>query len=110
MAIICGLWGIGLFITDSGPSTLFWVWRGDLLSSRLISVMLLTIAVGAAYSFRLADVAQLMLMTIVVYGLGLAFASLWNGLAGKPIPLVYLSVFGILAVISALLLRANKTA
>ena len=41
---------IRTWVTDSGPVPFVWVWPGDLLTSRLIGVMLLTIAVGAATS------------------------------------------------------------
>jgi surface polysaccharide O-acyltransferase-like enzyme len=47
VAAVCALWGLALFVTDDGPSALIWVWPGDLLTSRLIAVMLLTIALGA---------------------------------------------------------------
>ncbi|MEM7030560.1 MAG: hypothetical protein AAF629_13400 [Chloroflexota bacterium] len=108
IAVICAFWGVALFVTDSGPWTWVWVWRGDLLSSRLIGVMLLTIAVGSITGFRRVDVARLMLIMIVTYGIGLALASLWNGLAGKPIPVSYASVFGGMAVISAILLSIDR--
>lgn len=45
-AALTGLWGLALFVTDSGPIAAIWVWSGDLLSSRLIGVMLLAIATG----------------------------------------------------------------
>ena len=109
VAFICGLWGTALFVTDHGPSPFIWVWVGDLLSSRLIGVMLIAIAVGAITSLRHADVARLMLITLLTYGIGLALASLWNIVAGKPIPLSYLSVFGSMALVSALLLKKEKT-
>jgi len=107
VAVICGLWGLALFATDQGPSTLIWVWRGDLLSSRLIATMLFTITAGAITSYRRADVARLMLITILIYGIGLTVASLWNLTVGKPIPLFYLGVFGSIALISAILLKRN---
>ncbi|MCP4139714.1 MAG: hypothetical protein GY755_05390 [Chloroflexi bacterium] len=108
VALICTLWGTALFLTDNGPSRFIWVWVGDLLSSRLIGVMLLAIAVGAITSFRYADVANLMMITLSTYGIGLALASLWNMVAGKPVPVSYLSVFGGMALISVLLLSKNK--
>ena len=42
-AAVTALWGLALFVTGNGPSGLIWVWPGDLLTSRLIAVMLLTI-------------------------------------------------------------------
>lgn len=94
VALVTGLWGLALFLTDKGPSPLIWVWPGDPLSSELIGVMLLTIAGGALYSRRTADTARVMLAMIVTYSLGLAAASAWNSLAGKPIKLSYLVAFG----------------
>jgi hypothetical protein len=60
------------------------VWPGDILTSRLIAVMLLTIAVGAVYALRYADVSRVMLGVIAVYGFGVMLANLWNILAAKP--------------------------
>jgi hypothetical protein len=99
-AILTGLWGLALFITDSGPVSVIWVWSGDLLSSRLIGVMLLAIATGLFYSFRFRDVAQVMLTTLITYSVGLTVASLWNLLFGKPFPVSYFAVFGIVALVS----------
>lgn len=104
VALITALWGTALFFTDSGPIPLIWVWPGDLLSSRLIGVMLLSIAVGTGYGLRHQDSARLMLATVTIYGIGLSIASLWNLLVGKPVPLSYLIVFGLIALISAVFL------
>lgn len=104
VALLTGIWGLALFITDVGPSDLIWAWPGDLLSSRLIGVMLLTIAVGSVYSLRHADLSRLMLATTLTYALGLAVASLWNVASGKPIKLSYFVVFGLIFLGSAALL------
>src|SRR5437588_2672919 len=47
VAIVLGLWGLALFVTDAGLSSLMWVWPGDPLTSQLIGVMLLALAAGA---------------------------------------------------------------
>ncbi len=104
VALITALWGLALLVTDSGPSALIWVWPGDLLTSRLIGVMLLTIAAGAIYSRPALGTTRPMSLMIIVYGIGLAAASLWNATAGKPVKLSYVLVFGIMAVVSAVLL------
>lgn len=110
VAIITALWGLALLITDSGPSALIWVWPGDLLTSRLIGVMLLTIAAGAIYSLPAIGTSLPMLAMILVYGLGLSLASLWNALSGKPVKMSYVVVFGIIFLISSLfLLRERST-
>jgi hypothetical protein len=108
VAAVCVLWGLALFVTDDGPSGLIWVWPGDLLTSRLIAVMLLTIAVGAVYARRYADIARVMLGIIAVYGFGVMLANLWNILANLPVNLFYVSVFGIMFVTSATLLLAER--
>jgi hypothetical protein len=108
LAILTGLWGIALFITDTGFSNLIWVWPGDLLTSRLIAVMLLTIAVGAIYSLRYADAAQVLLTCALVYGFGIMMATLWNGLTGQPIKYAYVVVFGAISIICSLLLRQGQ--
>lgn len=100
VAIVTALWGLALLITDNGPSPLVWVWPGDLLTSRLIGVMLLTIAAGSLYSLNALGLARPMLAMNAVYGLGLSIASLWNLLAGKPIKPSYALVFGIVFLVS----------
>lgn len=100
IAVLVGVWGLALFITDRGPSDLIWVWPGDLLSSRLIGVMLLTIASGSLYSLRFADSAKHMLSMTMMYSLGLSVASFWNVLAGKPVKFAYLVVFGVIFLVS----------
>jgi len=99
LGLVCAasaLWGAALLITDAGPSPLIWAWKGDLLSTRLIGVMLVAIAAGALYSLRSAEAARAMLAMLVSYSLGLALASLWNALGNKPVPLLYLAVFGLI--------------
>lgn len=103
VAILTGVWAVALFAADRGPSPLIWVWPGDLLSSRLIAVMLLTVAVGGLWSLRDADTARVMLAVTLTYGLGVSAATLWNYLAGRPIPLLYLLVFGVIFLGSTLL-------
>jgi hypothetical protein len=107
-AVLIGFWGLALIITNSGPIAVIWVWSYDLLSSRLIGVMLLAIATGLLYSFRFRDVAQVMLVTLVTYGVGLAAASLWNVIIGKSFPTSYFVVFSGVSLISLLLLIVNR--
>ncbi len=104
VAIITGLWGLALITTDNGPSALIWVWPGDLLTSRLIGVMLLTIAAGALYSRPAKGTTRPMLAMILTYGLGLSLAGLSLVLIGKPIKVSYVLVFGLIFLVSALLL------
>lgn len=107
-AAITGLWGLALFVTDQGPLPWIWVWPGDLLSSRLISVMLLAIAAGALYSRRFSDPARLMLAMLAVYSLGLALSSLWNAFLGLPVRPAYLVVFGLIGLGSIALLAMER--
>jgi hypothetical protein len=108
VAAVTALWGLALFVTDSGPSSIIWVWPGDLLTSRLIAVMLLTIAVGAAYALRYVDASKVMLGVIAVYGFGVTLANLWNILANKPVIPSYVAAFGIMFLVSATLLTAER--
>jgi hypothetical protein len=108
VAAVTALWGLALFITDNGPSSLIWAWPGDLLTSRLIAVMLLTIAVGAMYALRYADVSWVMLGVIAVYGFGVTLANLWNILVSKPVNPSYVAAFGIMFLVSATLLIAER--
>lgn len=104
-AVVMVLWGLALFITDNGPVNLIWVWPGDLLTSRLIAVMLLTIATAAFYSLRDGDTARITLVVLLVYGFGAALANLWSVTAGKPVQPLYVVVFGGIGIISLVLLR-----
>ncbi len=107
VAILTALWGIALFITDSGPINLVWVWPGDLLTSRLIAVMLLTITTAALYSLSNQDTAKVTLVTIIVYGFGAALANVWSVTAGKPVQPLYVVVFGLMGLISLILFRQS---
>jgi hypothetical protein len=108
VAVITALWSLALFITDNGASDLIWAWPGDLLTSRLIAVMLLTIAVGAVYALRSADVSRVMLGVIAVYGFGVTLANLWNILVNKPVNPSYTAAFGIMFLVSTTLLIAER--
>jgi hypothetical protein len=108
VAVIVGLWGVALFLTDQGPSGEIWAWPGDGLTNRLIAAMLMTIAVSALLNCPYADVAQIMLGVTWLYGMGLGLASAWNRLAGKPIKLSYLVVFGAIGLGSAVLLLLDR--
>ena len=104
VALCMGLWGLAIFVTHQGPSPLIWLWPQDLLASRLIGVMLLTLAAAALSSLRYATQARTTLATMVVYGVGGVAATLWNTLAGKPVPVAYVGALGLLALGALLLL------
>ncbi len=109
IAGVAGLWGLALFVTDSGPSPLIWAWPGDPLSSRLIGVMLLALAAGALVALRETATARMVLWLGVTYGSGLALASLWNVLGGRPVKVSYVVVFGLIALGSSVLLWTNRS-
>jgi hypothetical protein len=96
---------LALFLTDSGPSALIWVWPGDLLTSRLIAVMLWTVAGAAVYSIRSQDALPVTLAVLVVYGISVIVANLWNMAALKPL---YIFFFAVLAIGSGILLLQTK--
>jgi hypothetical protein len=108
VAVTTYAWGIALFVTDRGPSELVWAWPGDLLSSRLIGVMLLAIGAGCTYALPRADTARLMEITTLVYAVGLAAASLWGAVLGQPVRPAYAVVFAVLAVLCAVLLLVDR--
>ncbi|MBX3059821.1 MAG: hypothetical protein KF770_25495 [Anaerolineae bacterium] len=100
-AVLTSMWGLALFLTDAGPSDLVWVWPGDLLTSRLIAVMLWTLTAAAVYSLRSADAMRVTLAVIMTYGIGVVAANLWNPAALKPL---YTLSFALLAVGSLIFL------
>jgi hypothetical protein len=53
-------------------------------------------------------VAWLMLGGIVVYGSGVMLANLWNILTNLPVSLFYVGAFGIVFVVSAIILIAER--
>ena len=107
VATITALWGLALLVTDSGPLRFIWAWSGDLLTSRLIAVMLLTITFGALYAFRYAATARMMLGMIGVYSLGLTVAAVWNSLYDLPIQPLYTAVFGIILIVTSIMLKCD---
>ncbi|MCL4264356.1 MAG: hypothetical protein KJ069_14125 [Anaerolineae bacterium] len=100
-AVLTALWGVALFLTDAGPSTLVWVWPGDLLTSRLIAVMLWTLAAAAGYSLRSTDALRVTLAVMITYGIGVVAANVWNPAAIKPL---YVLFFALLAVGSTVII------
>jgi hypothetical protein len=108
VVVMTGLWSMALFATDKGPLAAIWVWPSDLLSSRLIAAMLLTITLAGIYSLPYRDTLRIMTGVTLIYGLGLSLASAWNALAGKPIKPAYLVVFGLIAIGSAIVLWADR--
>lgn len=105
-AVITAMWGLALFMTDNGPSAFIWVWPGDLLTSRLIAVMLWTLAAAAVYSLRSREAMRVALATLVAYGVGVVAANVWKWTAVKP---VYVIFFAILAVGSLIILVQTRS-
>ncbi len=104
IATIAGLWGVALFVLPNGPWPQIWVWAQDPLTSRLIATMLLTLSAGAIFATSSRESAKLTLWMLVTYGIGVAAAGLMNQVAGKPVPVTYVTTFGIMALISLVLL------
>jgi len=102
------VWAALLFATDKGFSDAIWIWPGDLLTTRLIATMLLTLSVGALLARSDADLAGLMLGAITLYGLTAVAAILVHGAMGRPFKIVYCVVFGIAAIGSIGLLIARR--
>ena len=96
VAAVTFAWSVALFVTDNGPIAAVWAWPGDALTSRLISAMLLTIAVAAVMGRNSRDLAGLTSRITLLYGVGLAAASLWLVTAGRPVNLAYVAAFGVL--------------
>lgn len=98
VAVVTLLWSAALFVTDSGPIAAVWAWPGDALSSRLIAAMLITITAAALLSRTSRDLAILTSRITLLYGVGLAVASLWQLVANRPVNVAYVLAFGALAV------------
>jgi hypothetical protein len=97
LVIVTALWGLALFITDDGFSDDIWAWPGDLLTSELIGVMLLTLAAGAAWSLHSREAALIILATAATYGVGVAAANVWSSFQDKPVRESYVFAFALIA-------------
>ena len=71
-------------------------------------IVLGPVTIQASEFAKFAAVA--MLAMILVYGLGLSLASMWNALAGKPVKISYALIFGIIFLVSAVLLIRDRSA
>jgi hypothetical protein len=110
VAVVMAPWAVALLATDKGVSDAIWIWPGDLLTTRLIAVMLLTIAVGAWMARRSADLSRVMLGAIAIYGTTAVAANLVNALAARPFKTAYVVVFAAMALGSIALLVATPGA
>lgn len=108
VASITFVWGAALIITANGPIGLIWVWPSDLLSSRLIGVMLLTLTVGSFYAQRYADTARMMLVMILVYSLGITLAGMWNLWLAMPIQPLYIAIFSSILIVTTVLWTSDR--
>lgn len=104
-AILTAVWGTALFVTDGGPSSFIWVWPGDLLTSRLIAVMLWTLAAAAGYSLRSTEAMPVVLAAMATYGVGVVAANAWHIPAIKPF---YVLFFAVLALGSLAILYQTR--
>jgi hypothetical protein len=104
VAAVMLAWGLALFVTDDGGAKDVWVWPGDALASRLIGVMLLTIAATAVYALVRPATTSMALGVIGTYGIAGAVANVWQGFLDKPVKEGYVVVLGAIGVISLVLL------
>ncbi len=110
VATVTAPWGLALFATDKGFADAIWVWPGDALTTRLIAVMLLAIAVGAWLARGSADLSRVMLGALSVYGVTAVVANLVNAFAARPYKIVYVVVFAGVALGSIVLLLVSGRA
>jgi hypothetical protein len=110
VAIVMAPWSMALLAIDKGFADAIWVWPGDALTTRLIGVMLLTIAVGAWIARGSADLSRVMLGALAVYGITAVTANLVNAFAARPYKIVYVVVFAALALGSIGLLLTTARA
>jgi hypothetical protein len=108
IAVVTGLWGLALFVTDLGPIAALWVWPGDLLSSRLIGVMLLTIAVACGLGRSRSDTAAMALTVTITYAIGVIAAGLASVLFARPVPVAYVLAFAVFGIGSAVVGRIRR--
>ncbi len=99
---VLAVFATALFVVPAAPWPSLFAWAGDPLSSRLLAVMPATLAatfLAAARDRRLVGDAGLLAL---VYGLGVAAAVAVNAFAGKPVPLAYVGLFALAALVGGL--------
>ncbi|EHK57407.1 hypothetical protein [Allomesorhizobium alhagi] len=106
--LVLAVWGAALFLVPTAPYPQLFNWPQDELSSRLIAAMLVTVAVAFFLSRRDAGLARLALLFAGVYGIGVVAAGLMNAVGGKPMPLLYVTGFGVIGLVSLGLLAGMK--
>jgi hypothetical protein len=84
-----------LFVVPTTPMPMFFPWAGDPLTSRLISVMPATLAVACLLAARDRSLVVDAGIFASVYGIGVTIALVMQVLAGKPLLVAYLVVFGL---------------
>ena len=109
VALVSGLWGLALFIWPDGPYSLIWIWRWDGLTSRLIAVMLLTLATGALLGLRDIESAAMAAWLFLVYGIGVVLACFLATIVGRSAPPAYEGAFSVLALLAAFLLLTMQS-
>ena len=107
VAALMVVWGLALFITDDGGQKDIWVWPGDALASKLIGVMLLTIAASCIYALLRPGATFMALVLTAVYGIAGALANYWQTFLDKPTKDGYIVVLGIIGLVSLALLAAR---
>jgi hypothetical protein len=107
--VALAVWGAALFLVPTAPYPLVFNWPRDELSSRLIAAMLMTVALAFFLSRRDAGLARLALLFAGVYGMGVVAAGMMNAVGGKPMPLLYVTGFGVIGLVSLGLLAGMKS-
>ncbi|MDK9696724.1 MAG: hypothetical protein OEL76_10050 [Siculibacillus sp.] len=90
-----------LFFVPTTPIPALFPWANDPLTSRLIAVMPATLAVAFVLAARDRSLVADAGIFALVYGVGVVAAVVLNALAGKPLLVVYLVIFGAGAVVGA---------
>ncbi len=109
IGLVMGIWGLLLFLVPSGPNALLWAWSDMTLCSRLISVMLLTLAFAAFYSLKHPELKLVVLKLVFVYAIGIVLANSYGFFIGQNVLWLYVIVFGAIGLGTLILLSRSRT-
>ena len=93
--LLFALWALALYAWPAAPFPPLFLWATDPLSARLIAVMPATLALMAWGARNRQDLGRPAAIGYATYGFWVVIACLLHGLAGRPLPWLYLGALGL---------------
>lgn len=93
--LLFALWALALYAWPAAPFPPLFLWATDPLSARLVAVMPATLALMAWGARNRQDLGRPAAIGYATYGFWVAIACLLHGIAGRPLPWLYLGALGL---------------